>query len=623
MDNILLSKIVANPTDTTWSQAYSTLNFYLVLSIKAETSDTEIAASGKELFEQIQREYFALDQKDLNSIKKSVENALEKVVVRGEVSVVLGTVKDDILYLVISNEGEVILKRDDSIGAVAKGEVSKITGFSGKLTDNDIIIIETGDFAKKIPLSELSKKLDHLSVTEISEALAPQIHEEAQGTEASIILQYKSLSKTVPAAVGVLEDAGGDTAENHTAGKIDENSEYNDTLNLDDENQNKDEGNKKSFLAMVIGNIPNFKDLSKNFGRKKIIVVAILLLIIVLVFSILYQSTRQEQLKREALYVELIGPIQKDYDEAIALESLNKGLALSEFESVKTRLDDARSKFKENSTQIKKVDELIGMTEKKIGELGSGSTVDNEKIIFDASKNDIKRVDLLSFKGGNLLALNKNTGDMVILSSSGDIESELSSEVKNAKSISSDKSFVYVLGDTITRIDKNNKKSTEIIEKVPSQTIAVDTFLGNVYTLSTTNDYVNKYASSGFSQSKYFTTSETFSANPTSFSIDGSIWIIDNDGQIREFNKGSEKTFTINGLAKKAGANSQIYTDQDYSDIYVLDSSNSRIISISKDGTYKNQYVWKVLSSASSFSVDEDSKKAFVIVDNKIHSFDL
>ena len=66
--NILLSKIVANPTDTTWSQAYSTLNLYIVLSIRSESTESGIVTSGKELLEKIQREYFSLDEKSIVNI---------------------------------------------------------------------------------------------------------------------------------------------------------------------------------------------------------------------------------------------------------------------------------------------------------------------------------------------------------------------------------------------------------------------------------------------------------------------------------------------------------------------------------------------------------------------------
>src|SRR3989344_2869060 len=101
--NILLSKVVANPTDTTWAQAYSTLNLYIVLSIRSEDAEAGIVTSGKELLEKIQREYFSLDDKNITNIKA-----------------------------------------------------------------DDIVVLETGGFSKKVPLNKLSGILDDREVSEIS-----------------------------------------------------------------------------------------------------------------------------------------------------------------------------------------------------------------------------------------------------------------------------------------------------------------------------------------------------------------------------------------------------------------------------------------------------------------------
>ena len=97
--NILLSKIVANPTDTTWAQVYSTLNLYVVMSIKSEEKSESLVTDGKELLERIQREYFSLDTKDLKSIKESIEKAVEPIKDKN-VSIVLATINENVLYIV-------------------------------------------------------------------------------------------------------------------------------------------------------------------------------------------------------------------------------------------------------------------------------------------------------------------------------------------------------------------------------------------------------------------------------------------------------------------------------------------------------------------------------------------
>src|SRR3972149_2979324 len=142
--NILLSKLVANPTDTTWAQAYSTLNLYIVLSIKSENASGGIVTSGKELLEKIQREYFSLDDKSLANIKKTTDNSLADVA-KESISIVLTTIHEGMFYIVIKGTGEVILKRGGKIGSIARGEEEVVAAFSGKIQADDIIILETED----------------------------------------------------------------------------------------------------------------------------------------------------------------------------------------------------------------------------------------------------------------------------------------------------------------------------------------------------------------------------------------------------------------------------------------------------------------------------------------------
>ena len=206
-ENILLSKIVANPGEGTWSQAYSTLNLYIVLSVKSEKPEVGIVTEGKELFEKIQREYFSLDQKNLKNIKEAVDQALATLEDKSRISVILATIINNVLYLVITSQGKVILKRGGKVGTVAEGEVGQTFAFSGEISPNDIIILETGDFAEKIPVSKLAELLDSLEVAEISENLAPLIHENPLGTEAAIILQYKTLVSQEEPALAVPTEA--------------------------------------------------------------------------------------------------------------------------------------------------------------------------------------------------------------------------------------------------------------------------------------------------------------------------------------------------------------------------------------------------------------------------------
>ena len=234
-----------------------------------------------------------------------------------EVSIVLSTVTQNFLYIVIASGGAVILKRNGKVGTIAAGEEGKTVAFSGELKPDDIVILETGDFSKKIPIKKLTQVIDNLEVSEISENLAPIIHEESQGTEAAIILQYKNIKK--------IEEEG--AVKEDIASNQEEGEEQKQVMSI----------GAKIRLPKISFPI-NFEGATK----KKALILAIVFLGILLLGSIFFERSRQEQAKRAQILSEIIEPNQKGYDEAVALISLNKGLALEEFEEI---MNNLRSEF--------------------------------------------------------------------------------------------------------------------------------------------------------------------------------------------------------------------------------------------------------------------------------------
>ena len=566
-----------------------------MLSIMSDESSGNIVNSGKELFEKLQREYFSLDEKSLENIKKSVENAIESAE-KKSISIVLATINKDILYLVIADGGLVVLKRGDKIGKIAQGEEGKTVAFSGKLASDDIVILETSDFSKKVPIKKLSGILDNLEVSDISESLAPIIHDNPIGTEAAVVLQYKKVDEDPQAATDSRA-----AVDQQIAGARKEPIQQEQKENLI---------NKIKGLFLFFSN----KLPVGSFGRNKLTLLAIVVLAIILFVSIIFETRRQENARNETLLAEIMQESQPKYDEALALIDLNKGLALVEFETLKKTLEQDRSKFKEKSSQAKKLDEFIGKVENEIGKLGAGSTAANQKQLFE-------NVGFTQFKEGTLVAVDKSSGKIFVLSDEGASEEEFETENDNVKAVAANESYVFILGDNgITRTNKSNGATNVIVEN-PDKTIALDAFGNNLYSLNAENNSIDKYQANSYLQSDYFT-DRVLLRSPVSMAIDGSIFVID-DGKIRKFTRGSEDSFTVSGLADGVSQDSILFTSIDYASIYVLDKKGAKVIAVSKDGNLDNQYLWGRLADATSFAVDEQGKKIYVTIDNNLYSFDL
>ena len=84
MDTSLsFSKIVATPNLASWSQAYNAGKLFAVLSLEKKESEDQSIDSlnvlGKSFFEKLEQEFFTLETKDLESIKKAILNSFEDV----------------------------------------------------------------------------------------------------------------------------------------------------------------------------------------------------------------------------------------------------------------------------------------------------------------------------------------------------------------------------------------------------------------------------------------------------------------------------------------------------------------------------------------------------------------
>lgn len=606
--NVLLSKIVANPTETTWSQAYSTLNLYIALSIKAGKPEESIASQGKEILEKLQREFFAVDQKTLENVKEAVDNTIREIKEGVDFSIILATITSSILYIVVGGEGSVVIKRDSQIGLIGEGEEGKTTTFSGKLKNNDIVILETSDFAKKVSVERLSSILDHLEVVEISENLAPLVHEGSNGSEAAIVLQYKK--------------------------EVEETTEQ----NLEEEIKNPPPKKSTPFKNPVkaLPKIPtNLSFITlKNIGgkipmkgnKKLLILGGIIILVLILAGSLFFESKRQEKIKEEKKLSQVLAPSEKQFNEANELIGLNKSLALEEFEELKKKLEEERNNFPEKSTSRKKIDELIGQIEQKIGELGQNGN-STQILLLDGNSEEIKNIGLVGKRGSLFYVINKAEGQIAFLTGEGKIEKTVKTDAKKINFATLDNNNIYFLADSgLNKLTKSSSKTQRIatgISNSPSSTGGIDTFLDNIYVLNKSDKTIDKYGSPSFSKSSYFQESVKFENAPVSLSIDSSIWIVDEAGKIRKFTRGKEEKFEIRGLPKPIGKEATIVTGKDFANLYILDKTNRRLISISKNGDYVSQYSLRDLGSASSFTIDEPSKKGYIITNNNLYSFDL
>lgn len=347
-NNISFSKIAATPTLNSWSQAYNAGKLFAVLSLertRESTRDSEsLNALGKDILERLEQEFFVIEDKNLESIKKAVLTTFEKEIGDIDISFAAGAFINNVLYLFSLGNGKVFIKREGNFGPILGSENSKeIISSSGLLKEADLIVISTNAFSEVISNDDLNSALNDSLPSEITESLAPKIHKAENGKISAIVIKYGQL-KTEE----IIEEVAPEK-----------------------EIKQKDKDQKRVFpfykyLSLLKSKIS--KSNIKTMPAKKLFLITAIIIVGILTSSVFLAIQQQNNAKTKAVFEKIYPQALKKYDEGQSLTDLNKNLARDSFLSAQKILQENKDKFPAKSKEsiqtqdlLKKIDE--GLTQ--------------------------------------------------------------------------------------------------------------------------------------------------------------------------------------------------------------------------------------------------------------------
>lgn len=580
--NAKVSKAVAVHTEHTYAQSYNAGKLYITLCLSS--SEKNIAALGKETLERLQREFFALDIKDLETIKKAVNSVISELSEDIRYEIILATTVENILYIITAGKSSGILLRNNASYVIAQGQDKQVLGFSGNLMSKDVIGLVTSDFLKIVPLTEFINVLS-MKNDEMSENLAPHLIERATGGEAALII---SLSKTAPEDV----ITSSEKTNKEEPIPVEAKGEIQDRL---------------QFLKNI--HIPKINiSTLKNLSRKKMALIFAGLLIIILAGGIFIENIQRANSEREEKLQTILKSNTQAFEDATAILSLNRSLAVEELKAVRDEVEKELNNFPNGSSQHATLQEFLDKVNKIIS--GGGGTAASLNLFYEG--NSSLKPEYVTYKGGALIASTTNT--IQILKTDGKKDDDF--KAPSAGPVSANENSVFLLSNSgIYKILKSNGKISEIIKDI-SGIKSFDIFGENVYILTNT---ILKFKANNYDEEKYLTDPVTFK-NPTSMAIDSSIWVLD-EGKIRKFTKGKEEGFSLReDLPLSSSA--IIYTDEDYKNLYVLDPQKKFIAIVDKEGNLVKNLELTKAQKITSFTANEKDSKIYVTSDGNIYSID-
>lgn len=570
----MFAKIVSVPKLSAWSQVYNAGKLFAVLSLEKDTVNVEspdfLNILGKELLGKLEEEFFTLDLKDIESIKNALSKTFENIQPDINYSFAASFFANNTLFLFTIGKGTVFIRRDSKI---AKSQLPQdenpksIISFSGFLKNNDLIILATN------PLEDIlaNASLDDLTPNEIAETLAPKIQEKEDGNTAAIIIRY-------------------------TKSKIPQKPEI---------TQEKTK-EFKNYISLLKKYFP-IKNIKFNHSSKVMLTLALIILT-VFISSVYFGISKQESSKIKALFNKTYPEAAKKYSEGNSLLSLNKNLAHQNFQEAKKILEEAKPKFTKNPKEEKQIKELL----KKVTDglnLSSG-------------------VNLIKAK-----PVDQQVSNFLLLQISNPKVNQFTQD---------DKNIYFVDSNAVSSVEKGKEKINIIIKNKDywKEVGALGVYLGNIYVLDKNPTTASGQAQilkfvpteEGYSKTNYLSQNVTpdFSKS-TSIAIDGSIYVLLNDGAIEKFTRGKQDRFAVSSLDKPFLSPSKMFTNIDTKNLYILDNGNSRIVVLNKEGIYQTQYQAEILKNAKDFEVLEkdpstgsgQGKKIYVLSQNKIYEIEL
>lgn len=582
--NITFAKIVANPNQYSWSQVYNSGKLFAVLSLESpeETDEKDfLNVIGKEVLDVLEQEYYSLESKDLDTIEKAILQTSEKIPQTVTCSFVVGAFVGNVLYVYIVGNGKIALKRSGNLGILLESSDQKpdaIKKASGYLQDGDVLTLQTKQFSNIVSVSTLSEFLENHSPSDAAENIAPLIHEKEEAGAAAIIIAYKSPVEEPEVLTPVNQEE--EPKENE---EVHKSPFY--SSNIDSK-----EGLGKKLKSLISSSkLTTRPDLNHP---RKVILTIVLVIIVVFAGSVFFAIKKQENTKVLSLFNSVYPEASKKYDEGQGLLDLNQNLARDSFSEAKRLLDGSKDKFPKNSTQEKQVLELLTKV---------NSALDSTSGVESSEAKEV----------------------------SGSSNEFLFSQTKNdGIYFSYDDENIYGLtSDNIFTLERSGENKETLIENDNAweQGIAVFPYNGNVYVLDKDADQIIKFvaATSGYTDSNYFSDANPDFSNAVSMAIDSSVYILYSNGDIEKYTRGDADTFSVSGLDTKLSNPKRILTTRDLDNIYILDNGNSRIVVLDKTGAYNAQYQAAVIKNAEDFDVSEDDKKIHVLSKDRIYEITL
>lgn len=622
-----VAQVIGLNTDQQASLVISTIRdeenaFFAVLELSCDDAFTR----GRQILSEISDFYFDLEAGPSDNLSVTFKEA-EKRLEQTTFSLSLATIAGKVLYIIGKKGVHLYLKREEKLSPLLSvGSEGQI--ISGFVQENDRLLFATNSLVNFLA-DDLPKSLN-LSLDDFEEETTARVSAanlEDNGLAGLLVEIAKQLPDEVIPSIDSHEEpqkleTHGESRDSYSNSKEQEYSYpsvFKDTAKL-----------KKitNLLKKIPGKLLALRSHFPKSGRGRLVVAVVLILIIVAGVGYKYKLSKDQQ--KDTIFNQTLNEAKDNFKAAHDLSTLSPKEAKDKLDAAKTQVNKALS-IKPKDTDA---NNLKNQIEKDTASILQQISVADFPLFLDmdlVKKNF--RAQIFSLSSGKLLLLDPSVETLVAIDISKKSNQILAGADQlgdaTGTSLNGGLAFIYSKNKGVLKIDTTNQKLTPVAKKDTNLGTISDIygFAGNIYLLDSTKNQIWKYlpTSDGYSDAREYLTKNTKAdfSNALRMQIESSVYVLKKGGEIYRFTRGDKDNFALEGLDKGVKDPKSFFVSSDTDNLYLLDSGNSRLLILTKSGSYKGQMNGSEFGQASDLVVDEVGKKVFLLDGGKIYATDL
>jgi hypothetical protein len=574
-----------------WGGCFSENGLFLLLEVEGG-EEQHAAQKGRQIMDLLLTKFTDEKERNLDLVKKLLNEVKNDSSIK---TITLGIASGSILYLGNIGEGEVLLRRKDTIGKILASGGSS----SGRIEMGDMLLFSSKTFCQSIPKEERDKILATANLQNGAEVGSSQLLKTADAAGAiALIVAITSLPERVKVSQPL--------AKFHQRWQ--------------------------TLISKIKPRKTVWGDESEVKSKKTLLTISVIL-IALLIFSIFLNIGHTRSAKLQKQYSQTLDLVSHQYEEAVSLIDLNPARARTLLSDSKLSLAPLLSQFSKNSNEYKEISDWLGKIAEKEVAAYKIYKLTQVPLFFDI--NLIKQGGVGSkITGYKTLKAILDTGNNVVYSLTTDKKQAAiaagTEAAKDIKTVDVHGKTIYILADSgIVGVDISSKSSRVVIKKDNEwgEIATLSAFGGNLYLLDKTYHTIWKYIATegGFlGKTRYLNPDVRVNFSQSlQMVIDSSVWVLLTEGEILKFTNGLGEPFAFKGFPENMSQISRFSTSDEDENLYLLDKGANRIIVFEKDGTYKSQYQWEELKNAQDLIASEDENKIFILMGSKIYAIDI